>query len=242
MIQLKSYNLNNLILSNEILNTYINNFWSEIFKNIKDNKHLLLMTKVYFSDETVGYRTLGHLRKVNFNDRELFIDYLSQRLTILNDSYVTHPISNITFSYIVREGLCTDNDRALLQDLTNKSLAFHHFNNMKLPVSMNPSEYGNIEVSNYVQVNGETMNRFIVNSGTKTYRIDSNGLVNKVTVLGNIDINWTDTLVNGSLIMREIKKSTIYFMDGEIILRKQILPVKPCRNLGIDYKGLNNIK
>ncbi len=238
MIQLKSYNLNNLILSNEILNTYINNFWSEIFKNIKDNKHLLLMTKVYFSDETVGYRTLGHLRKVNFNDRELFIDYLSQRLTILNDSYVTLPISDITFSYIVRDGICTDDDRALLHNLNNKDLSFHNFNNLKLPISMNPSEYGEIRSNSYVQINGESIQRFIVKNGNRWYEIDvnSNTNVNKVSITGNMSLNWTDTLINDSIIMRDIKKSTIYFMDGEIVLRKQILSAKAFKVLRQENK------
>lgn len=39
--------------------------------------------------------------------------------------------------------------------------------------------------------------------------------------------------------MREIGKSTIYFLDGEVALRKQILPAKPFSKLNID-RGLLN--
>jgi hypothetical protein len=244
MIQLKTYLVNkNVTLTNEVLAAYINNFWNDIFNNIKDNNHLLLMCKVHFSDETMGYRTLGHLRKVNFNDRDLFIDYLSQRLSILNDSYVTLPINKITFSYVIKDGICVDDDRALLHDLSNKDLAFHNFNNFNLPISMNPSDYGEVRSNSYVQVNGESIQRFIIKNGNRWYEIDvsSNGLTNKVTITGNMSLSWTDTLINDSIIMRDIKKSTIYFMDGEIILRKQVLPAKAFRNLGIKYKGLNNI-
>ena len=121
MIKLKTYSIKNLTLSNELLVTYINNFWGDILNNIKDTSHLMLMCKVQFSDETTGYRTLGHLRKVNFEDKDLFIDYLTQRLSILSDSYMTLPISNIIFSYIIKEGKCTEINRALLQDLSDKN-------------------------------------------------------------------------------------------------------------------------
>jgi hypothetical protein len=91
MIQLKSYSINNLPLTNEILVVHVNNFWEEVFNKIKDTSHLMLLCKVNFADEELGYRTLAHLRKVNFNDKELFIDYLTQRLSILNESYMVQP-------------------------------------------------------------------------------------------------------------------------------------------------------
>jgi len=241
MIKIKSYSItNNLTLTNEILGSYINNFWIDIFNNIKDTSHLLLMCKVHFSDANLGHRTLGHLRKVNFNDRDLFIDYLTQRLSILNDSYVTAPISEITFSYVIKAGQCTDDNRALLKDLTDRSLTTHRFNNMELPTSMNPSDYGVILVDNYVQVGGESIHRFIVESGTKQYIIDvsSDGMSNTVRILGAIDLEWTDTKINhlsgSDVFKREIRNSTIYFMDGIRVLRKQILNSKPFKRLNVD--------
>jgi len=244
MIKLKTYSINNnLTLTSEILVNYINQFWIDIFNNIKDTKHLMLMCKVQFTDESQGYRTLGHLRKVNFEDKELFIDYLSQRLGILNDSYMVHSISNITFSYIIKDGKCNESNRALLQDMSEKVSTTHNFNNMNLPVSMNPSDYGTILVNNYVQVDGETLHRFIVSNGSRTYRIDisEDKTVNHVTILGSIDLSWVDTRVNESnsdleIFKREIKKSTIYFIDGEVVLRKQMLNAKPISKLSQDKK------
>ena len=64
-------------------------------------------------------------------------------------------------------------------------------------------------------------------------------MVNKVTILGAIDLSWTDTklandLGDNTTFKREIKKSTIYFIDGEIILRKQILNAKPFKNFKVE--------
>jgi len=76
MLKTKKYSLNsNTILTNEVLNVYINNFWNEMFSPLikSEDKHLLLLCKVEFSDSTLGYRTLGQLRKVNFEDKKLFV-------------------------------------------------------------------------------------------------------------------------------------------------------------------------
>lgn len=103
MIKSLTYPINNITLTNEILSLYINNFWLDIFSSLTD-KHLLLMCKVEFSDSELGYRTLGHLRKVNFADKQLFVNYFTARLGYLTDAYTTHPICKITFSYLIKMG------------------------------------------------------------------------------------------------------------------------------------------
>jgi len=239
--QLQSYSIKKLLLTNKVLEAYINHFWSEIFVPIQDTKHLMLMCKVEFNDPNLGYRTLGQLRRVNFSDKELFIEYLSERLGLLDDAYVTHPISKITFTYFIKEGSALDN-RRLLQDLTDKSITTHRFHNLNLPISMEPSEYGEVIVDNYVQIDGQNIHRFIVKNGNRLYRIDvsKDKLVNHVTIEGNIDLSWVDTKIGEGIFTREIKKSTIYFMDGEIVLRKQVLPAKPFRKLIVDNGIINN--
>ena len=145
------YQINNIPLTNELLSSYIDNFWSNVFENSKD-KHLYLLCKIKFTDIEPGYRTLGHLVKVNYEDKELFHDYLSQRLSILSDSYVTHPICQIIFSYIIKDGLCDDESRAiLLEDLSDKEITNHNFNNMELPITMDPLKYGTVELSSIIE-------------------------------------------------------------------------------------------
>ena len=246
MINVKTYPINNVSLTNEVLKTYINCFWNEVFSEIKTTSYLMLLCKVQFENNDQGYRTLGHLVKANYDDKELFIDYLSERLSILNDSYVAHPILNINFSYVIKAGKCEDDNRALLlQDLTNKEIRFHNFNNMVLPITMNPLNYGKLILSKVVEENGVIFERFIVTSNNKTYQIDvyENGKVNKVTILGNIKLSWIDTKIDmdkSNFFKREIKKSTIYFIDGEIVLRKQELPAKPFRKLSTKNANLIN--
>lgn len=237
MINIKTYAVKNVSLTNDILKYYINNFWNDVFNEIKNTSYLMLLCKVQFEDiDQDNHRTLGHLVKANFEDKDLFIDYLSQRLSILNDSYITKliPICQITFSYVIKSGKCSDENRTLLfNDITDKDLTFHNFNNMNIPITMDPLKYGKVEISKSIEENGIVIERFIVSSGNKTFRIDvhENGKVNKVTILGNIHLSWIDSKIDTDLFKREIKKSTIYFFDGEVILRKKELPAKPFKKL-----------
>jgi hypothetical protein len=106
MIQTQTYSTNNITLNKEMLSVYINNFWVDIFKvlvNSGPERYLMLMCKVEFTDGQ-GYRSLGHLRSVNFSDKELFIEYLVQRLGVLTDAYSNTPIAKISFTYVIKNG------------------------------------------------------------------------------------------------------------------------------------------
>jgi hypothetical protein len=154
----------------------------------------------------------------------IYQEYLTQRLDHLNESYTSNSLSEIMFSYIERKGLATDN-RRLLQDISDKSLTTHRFNNMNLPITKVPSEYGAIITKPALY---DTYTRYIVSNNKKLYQIDVSldGLVNNVTVLGQSDLHWTDTkLAEG--FKRDIGRTSIYFVDGEPVLRKYILPGKP---------------
>ena len=109
----------------------------------------------------------------------------------------------------------------------------HRFNNLNLPITMTPSEYGEIRSTQQQ----ESFTRYIVRSvKNKLFEIDLslNKIVNNVTLLGPSDLKWKDTLLSEGLIQREIGKSTIYFLDGVEVLRKQILNAKPFSKLQKD--------
>ena len=231
MINIKTYPIKDLFLTKSVVASFIQKFWNEEYTTIiKDEvkKHLMILVKVEFTDETQGYRTLGHLRSVNFNDKDQFIAYLVERLGILNDSYTSISISKITFTYIIKEGVASGT-RTLLKNMDDKVSTTHRFNNINLPITMNPSEYGKILAQTII----DGFTRFIVLNNNKTFQIDVSldNLINNVTLLGASDLNWVDTFVSDGCFKREIGKSTIYFLEGVEILRKQTLGAKPFRRL-----------
>lgn len=130
----------------------------------------------------MGYRTLGHLRRVNFDEKDLFTGYLQARLGLFVDAYTSLPVDKLTFTYIIKDGLATDHDRRLLLDLLDKSIGIHRYNNIRLPISMIPEDYGSVLLYNVV----DDFTRYIVTDNRKTYQIDINldNLTNKVKIIG----------------------------------------------------------
>jgi hypothetical protein len=84
MIKIKSYQLSsNNIITNEILSAYVTRFWNEVFAPLVSNnelKHLMILCKVQYSDNDLNnsslYKTLGPLRRAEYEDKDLFNDFL----------------------------------------------------------------------------------------------------------------------------------------------------------------------
>ena len=228
MILTQQYKLTKgTILNNSTLTSYINSFWTDILSShpSKGNIHALILCKVNFiNNET---RTLAHMRKVNLSEKELFIEYITGRLWVLNETYKDTPISSISFDYVIQEGLASG-DRALLKSEVYVPTKFS-YNNMNIPLSMNPSDFGEI-ISK--QVFSDNLTRFIVKNGPLVIQIDqySEGY-SVVHYLGAVDLKFTDTILNNLTFKRQIEKEAIYIREGEIVYREKELPAKPFKSI-----------
>jgi hypothetical protein len=128
-------------------------------------------------------------------------------------------------------------DKTVLDD----SVPFHNFNNLQLPVSMKPSDYGKV-LSHTKFKAGEVpeastgFTRFICTLNNKVFQIDSFRKHNLVKLIGlpSGDFCWKDTAISEGVFKREIKKSTKYFMGGINVLNKQQIPAKPFTSVPLD--------
>jgi hypothetical protein len=228
MILNKKYHLDTpMSITKEILKGYVKLFWRSEFFNIHSTKpesHLLLMCKVLFEDSTMGYRTLGDMRKVNFTDRTLFTEHLTARLSSLSESYSVQPISQIEFIYIVREGEA-DNERLLLKPDVYE-VSSHNYNNFQLPLSMNPLDYGEILATQVINERDHITRYVIKNTRIFTIDVSSDETVNNVVIEDAADIKWLDTKISDTAFKREIGKNVFYIENGEITLKSKVLPAK----------------
>ena len=238
MLKFKTYNIENISITNEVLSIYLTNFWNDIYKPLISkvvNKHLLILIKIQFSNG--DHRSIGQSRLVNYNERLLYLEYLSETLSILSDSYSVNPISKIIFSYIIKDGEATESNRRLINNLSVSETPKHRFNNMELPITMDIKKYGTIRSIQLL----DNCTRYIIHNLKRIFEVDVNldGLTNNVRILGASDLKWKDTRRSEGGFIREIGKSTIYFNEeGEIILRKQVLPAKPFKRTKLDSKLL----
>ena len=136
MIKYQTYKLNKILLTNKVLELYINKFWNDVYTNIinksKDDKYLMILCKIKYSDDKGGYKTIGPLRNVNYKDKDLFIEYLTERLGLLIDSYEPLNVSDLIFTYIIKNGKVIESDRSFLQVKNNEDLPFLLNHSIKL--------------------------------------------------------------------------------------------------------------
>jgi hypothetical protein len=257
MILSKTYNLTEIgTLSNLVLKNYIQYFWNDVFKPLHvhtNNIHLMLLCKVEFLEPEMGYRTLGDLRKVNYSDRELFTNFLVDRLGKLNDEYQVKPIGKIIFTYIPKEGVAQDN-RLLLTPMEFK-VKTHVYNGLVLPLSMDPNDYGKIlsttlkgteDVGTAVRGKAETdtqevsankLVHIIENSGTVfEIQVSDEGRKNETRIISAADIKWIDTKLSDNSFKRELTRNTMYISNGEKVVNAKQLNAKPIKTVKMDSK------
>lgn len=193
------------------------------------------MCKVHFIKESMDYKILSHLTKANYEDKNYSMNNYKQDQVFQQYSYQSNPINYIQYIYRIKEGLvpllCSgDDSRALFQDLSDKAPIIHLFNLKRIPVSMLPEDYGDIRAT--TEFGDYT--RYIVTDNIRTNQIDVYPIlkINKVLVMGASRFGWTDESINASqsgdveFFIRSIGKTTIYFLDKEVILQKQEKPAK----------------
>jgi DNA polymerase type B, organellar and viral len=135
-----------------------------------------------------------------------------------------------TFTYIVKDGIASD-DRRLLHAATYK-VNKHNFNNIPLPLSMNPNDYG--EIRGTFNIKGGV--RYFIKNNNTSFEIDVCGNINTVTINSGRSLKWIDTVINENTFERVINKNTLYIQDGAIIVKTKQLNAKPFSNVKLDSK------
>lgn len=221
------------------------------------------MCKVKYSELNI-IRTMGNMRRINYSDKNTLIDYLVDRLGILTDNYQDNRIDEIIFTYIIKEELANE-DRLLIKDVEHQSSNFN-YNHMKLPLSMNPKDYGkilsttNLPFDSKINENGSRITssvKYIVENDKHQIfviwskpilhsdfkgKVGAKETVNTVELKGAAQVTWFDSHVDifdnasGSYFRRVIGKTTTYIQDGKTIVKSKQLPAKPFSKVKADKK------
>lgn len=79
-----------LCRNKQIITNNIKQFWTENIDNISKDLHLLILTRIKFDNGE--YSTLGNLQRLNKDDKDYYINYLSSILELNSDHYISTPI------------------------------------------------------------------------------------------------------------------------------------------------------
>jgi len=204
---------NHQVLTKSLITEYINKFYKNIVSKLDSSvdQYILFIFRIILENGSI--KTVTKIQKLNLDDanKEALIEFVNDKINLVQESYFTEPIKSIIISYGVRKGKL---EQPLIELNKSDSEKSHHvFYNNKLPLSLNPEGYGEI-----------------LNQDDQTYLI---ALKKNIQILlkvieGNHHIKffknsklmyeWVDkiNLIENSLI-RDIGKTSIYWKDGNII-------------------------
>jgi len=127
-----------LLLTDDLITLYFNQFKKEVLNNLNDNDFFLLFLKIKFHEG--GFKTLGPLQKINKSD---FDDILTLYKTILeskDEYYLTTPITLIVFSYItIPSDKLTSNKSKITNIKKERKVDTYKLSGYNLPATMDLS-------------------------------------------------------------------------------------------------------
>src|SRR6266498_3285900 len=206
----KEYKLDSsIIISDIIVNKYIDIFWNDIMNKLDNKQYILLLFRIKFINS--NYSTIGELQKINKNSKKDLVKYLKNIINISFDAYKDIPISSIIFSYGIRKG-----DIKVPSNNTAIKIKYHTYYNNKLPVTIIPEEYGKIisKSGNIYFILSDSATIILEQSEDKT--------INSVKYIKDLKVlfSWVDTIISldNKKFTRKIGKSTYHYENGDLVL------------------------
>jgi hypothetical protein len=137
------YKLSNTqILTKPIISEYINKFFTFITKEIDDNHYLVFIFRITLENGQI--KTVTKLQKLNVDNKskQQIIEYINDKIGLVQNSYFSEPIQSIIISYGIRKGKLEQTSLDLIS--TQPNLSHHIYYNNNLPITIEPSNYGKI--------------------------------------------------------------------------------------------------
>lgn len=233
----KDYNCNisnEFVLSDDLIEKIINDFWLNEVNKILDNQHIIVLFRIVTSDNL--FFTLGHLQSLNKKDKDWYKEYIIDILSLKNEEYREMNLKSIIFSYGVRDGIETQ-EKSTLKSIESKT-KYQFYKHYKLPVAFDPLKYGKL-----IKIFGG--NHYLIQiTLTTSAIIHHNGNKNEVEIFknGKIILKFTDQLLSDNTILRTIGKNNYrYNLDGQLLLLEVTKPVKYINNIKPQSKKDNKI-
>jgi len=89
--------IDNVLLTNELIESIINKFYNEIVNKIKDDQHIKFIFRVKFNTGTIA--TITNLQNINKNLKDDIIQYIIERVGISTDAYINTKYTNNLYYY-----------------------------------------------------------------------------------------------------------------------------------------------
>ena len=189
----------------DLLESNLNKFWNDIVSpNVSEDQHIIFLFRIQWDDNQ--FATIGNLQKLNNDDKDYIFNYILDEIKDKSEYYLEQSIISIVFTYAIREG-------RTLEKILSKDTQFHHYQHHKLPISMDPLNYGELldQIGDkyWVQVNE-----------TNVAIISIEDKINKVKFFrkGKLRYEYTDRLIDNQTFIRTLGNKEWIFRNNEQLL------------------------
>ena len=208
-------NTHNQLFTRDLLNNNLNRFWMDIMENkVSENQHIWLLFRLQWANGE--YVTIGKLQKLNKTDKEYLLNYILNMMEDKSEYYISTEMISMIFSYNIRKGLAKDKI-----ELTSSKIQFQDYQHHKLPITMNPLEYGKL----ITQYNKEYIMQI---TDTNIVIITKHDTHNEVKFFrkGELIYEYVDHFINSKTFTRTISNKKYTFINNELILIEIVKKVK----------------
>ena len=218
----------NTNFTSELFKNKLNIFWREIMENkLTENQHIWLLFRLKWDNNE--FATIGKLVKLNKEDENYLFEYIMRYMEDKTEYYKEQALKSIIFSYTIRKGLAKEK-----VTFDNINFKYQNYKDHKLPITMNPLEYGDL-IRNIGNV-------FVVQIN-KTHLVDitqeENRNIVKLFINAKELYEYIDIKINDTTFERYIDNKKFTFKNGELILLTIDKSTNFIKPLNLDNKLTN---
>ena len=205
----KVIKINNKVFTRGLFEKAFIKFWSEIEAEFTGKNHIFILLKIKYSNGE--YATIGKLQRLNKADYTWYIDWIIESMIFKLEYYNETQIESIIISYGFKKG------DAPLKNAFPGGVNSHNYQNNKIPISMNPLDYGKIISERKIE---NSLLYTIHNKEGQTINFEQFDKYNEIEFFKSATslVKYKDVFINQNKFVRIIDNKKYYFEDGEQIL------------------------
>jgi len=195
------------IFTKELIKINLNKFWTNVVETeLKDDQHIIFLFRIQWSDNQ--FVSIGNLQKLNIEDKDYILNKIVEEMIDKGGYYLEQSIISLTFTYAIRKGKA-------IEKVINTNIQCHNYQHHKLPITMNPLEYGKL-----IDKFGDT---YIVSVNPKNIasitQLENSNEV-KFYKSAELTYEWIDKWIDSNTFSRTLGRKEWIFKNNEQILFK----------------------
>ena len=208
-----SYEVSNLLVTNDLLSRIVNIFWRDVMSNLDGSQYVSILVILDYDHNP---KTLGKINTIKYSDKEELLSTLINVLRIKSDQYHTESISSISFKYKLTKNNLQESIIHRVKNPEEFKLTSSNLFGYDLPSTMNfllwgkiKSQNGNIFIIEFIK--DDTVYEYHVTV------VDSTTHLVFITYKDKELLTFTDTSVNGfGNFKRTLNNFTYFYSDSKL--------------------------